>query len=443
VATVAEVRLWGRTIGAVSLEEGARIAAFQYDPAFLGSGIELSPITMPPSRRVYQFPSLPQVSFHGLPGLLADSLPDKFGNALIDAWLATQGRRPENFNAIERLCYIGVRGMGALEFAPAKGPPLRRSAKVQVDELVKLASQVLTHRASLQLSFAPGRRHDGLQELLRVGTSAGGARAKAIVAWNRDTHEVRSGQVKAPAGFDYWLLKFDGVSANKDKELEDPKGYTVIEYAYALMAADARIEMSECRLLEEGGRRHFMTRRFDRLNDGGKLHMQSLAALAHFDFNSAGAYSYEQAFDVIKRLGLPMRAREQQFHRMIFNVVARNQDDHVKNIAFLMDKTGAWSLSPAFDVTFAYNPTGLWTNHHQMTLNGKTDDFNRGDFNAVAQVAGLKRGRADAILAEVMNTVKEWPRYANTAGVPGSQRDKITQTLRLKFDRRGVLTSQR
>ncbi len=253
------------------------------------------------------FPPCREVSFHGLPGLLADSLPDKFGNALIDAWLATQGRRPESFNAVERLCYIGVRGMGALEFAPAKGPPLRRSAKVQVDELVKLASEVLTHRASLQVSFAPGRRHDGLQEMLRVGTSAGGARAKAIVAWNRDTNEVRSGQVKAPAGFDYWLLKFDGVSANKDKELEDPKGYTVIEYAYALMAADAGIEMSECRLMEEGGRRHFMTRRFDRLSDGGKLHMQSLAALAHFDFNSAGAYSYEQAFDVIKRLGLSMQ----------------------------------------------------------------------------------------------------------------------------------------
>jgi serine/threonine-protein kinase HipA len=442
VATVAEVRLWGRTIGAVSLEEGVRIAAFQYDPAFLASGIELSPITMPLSRRVYQFPSLPQVSFHGLPGLLADSLPDKFGNALIDAWLATQGGRPENFNAIERLCYIGVRGMGALEFAPAKGPPLRRSAKVRVDELVKLASQVLTHRDSLQLSFAPRRRHDGLQELLRVGTSAGGARAKAIIAWNRDTNEVRSGQVKAPAGFDYWLLKFDGVSANKDKELEDPKGYTVIEYAYALMAIDARIEVSESRLLEEGGRRHFMTRRFDRLSDGGKLHMQSLAALAHFDFNSAGAYSYEQAFDVIKRLGLSMRVREQQFRRMIFNVVARNQDDHVKNIAFLMDKAGAWSLSPAFDVTYAYNPTGLWTNRHQMTLNGKTDDFTREDFEAVAQVAGLKRGAPEASLTEVMDTVKEWPRYADTAGVLGSQRDKITRTLRLKFDRRGILTSQ-
>jgi serine/threonine-protein kinase HipA len=442
VAAVAEVRLWGRTIGAVSLEEGARICAFQYDPAFLASGIELSPITLPLSRQIYQFPSLAQASFHGLPGLLADSLPDKFGNALIDAWLATQGRRSETFNAIERLCYIGVRGMGALEFAPARGPPLRRSAKVNVDELVKLASQVLTHRGSLQVSFAPGRRHEGLQEMLRVGTSAGGARAKAIVAWNPETNEVRSGQVKAPAGFDYWLLKFDGVSANRDKELEDPKGYTVIEYAYALMAADAGIEMSECRLLEENGRRHFMTRRFDRLSDGGKLHMQSLAALAHFDFNSAGTYAYEQAFDVIKRLGLSMYAREEQFRRMIFNVAARNQDDHVKNIAFLMDKTGAWSLSPAFDVTYAYNPKGLWTSRHQMTINGKTDDFTGEDFSAVAQVAGLKRGRPETILTEVMDTIKEWPRYAKTAGVPGPQRDKIARTLRLKFDRRGNLTSQ-
>ena len=333
--------------------------------------------------------------------------------------------------------------MGALEFAPARGPPLQRSAKVNVDELVKLASEVLTHRASLQVSFAPGRRHDGLQEMLRVGTSAGGARAKAIVAWNRNSNEVRSGQVKAPAGFDYWLLKFDGVSANKDRELEDPKGYTVIEYAYALMAADAGIEMSECALMEEGGRRHFMTRRFDRLSDGGKLHMQSLAALAHFDFNSAGAYSYEQAFDVIKRLGLSIGAREQQFRRMIFNVVARNQDDHVKNIAFLMDKTGAWSLSPAFDVTYAYNPTGLWTRHHQMTINGKNDDFTREDFKAAAQVAGLKRGSPEAILSEVTDAVRGWPRYAKTAGVLGSQRDQITRSLRLKFDRRGILTSQR
>ncbi len=423
------------------MEDGTNYAAFQYAPAFLGSGIELSPITMPLSGQVYQFPSLAPATFHGLPGLLADSLPDKFGHALIDAWLATVGRRPESFNAVERLCYVGVRGMGALEFAPAQGPPLKASAKVNLDALVKLASDVLTHRTSLQVSFAPGRKHEGLKEILRVGTSAGGARAKAIIAWNRDTNEVRSGQVKAPEGFDFWLLKFDGVSANKDKELEDPKGYTVIEYAYALMAAEAGIDMSECRLMDENGRRHFMTRRFDRPSGGGKLHMQSLAALAHFDFNSAGAYSYEQAFDVIKRLDLPMRAREQQFRRMVFNIVARNQDDHVKNIAFLMDKAGAWSLSPAFDVTYAYNPTGLWTSRHQMTVNGKTDDFTLDDLKEVAKVAGLKRGREREILTDVRDKVKEWPRYAAAAGVPAGQRDRITRTLRLTVDRRGALKS--
>jgi serine/threonine-protein kinase HipA len=437
MATVAEVRLWGRTIGAVSLEDGARIAAFQYHPAFVASRIQLSPLVMPLSAQVYQFASLPEVSFHGLPGLLADSLPDRFGNVLIDAWLATQGRRPESFNAVERLCYIGVRGMGALEFAPVAGPPLGRSAKVQLDALVALASEVLTHRNSLQLSFAPDQRHVGLEQILRVGTSAGGARAKAIIAWNPQTNEVRSGQVKAPQGFGYWLLKFDGVSANRDKELEDPQGFTVIEYAYALMARDAGIEMSECRLLEEGGRRHFMTRRFDRQDDGGKLHMQSLAALAHFDFNTAGVYAYEQAFDVMKRLELPMRSLEQQFRRMLFNVVARNQDDHVKNIAFLMDKSATWSLSPAFDVTYAYNPTGVWTARHQMTINGKTDGFTLADFRSCAQIAGLRRGRDAEVLAEVTGAVEEWPRYAEEAGVIAQQRDHIARTLRLHFGSRG------
>ncbi|TLY60292.1 MAG: type II toxin-antitoxin system HipA family toxin [Gammaproteobacteria bacterium] len=431
MATVAEVRLWGRTIGAVSLEDGARAAAFQYEPAFVSSRIELSPLVMPLSVGVYQFPSLPEVSFRGLPGMLADSLPDRFGHALIDAWLATGGRRPESFNAVERLCYIGVRGMGALEYAPAIGPPLRASTKVSLDALVALASEVLTHRNSLEVSFAPGRRPEGLTEILRVGTSAAGARAKAIIAWNRETNQVRSGQVKAPPGFSYWLLKFDGVSANKDKELEDPQGYTVIEYAYSLMARDAGIEMTECRLLEEGGRRHFMTRRFDRESDGGKLHMQSLAALAHFDFNSAGVYGYEQAFDVMKRLALPMRSIEQQFRRMLFNVVARNQDDHVKNIAFLMDKSGAWSLSAAFDVTYAYNPAGLWTARHQMTINGKTDGFELADFRSCAQLAGLKRGREEELLAEVVAAVQEWPRYAHRAGVLAPQREQIGRTLRL------------
>lgn len=435
MATIAEVRLWGRRIAAVSSDEATGIAAFQYDPQFAHSGIEVSPIVMPLSSRIYVFPSLPQISFHGLPGLLADSLPDKFGNALINAWLATQGRTPESFNAVERLCYTGTRGMGALEFAPATGPRPRRSTKVQIDALVTLASDILTHRNAIRGSFTPEHRNGALQEILRVGTSAGGARAKAIIAWNPETNEVRSGQVTAPEGFGYWLLKFDGVSGNRDKELEDPKGYTVIEYAYSLMAKAAGIEMTECRLLEEGGRRHFMTRRFDRTSDGGKIHMQSLAALAHLDFNAAGAHSYEQAFDVIRRLKLPMHAVEQQFRRMVFNVVARNQDDHVKNIAFLMDQQGTWSLAPAFDLTYAYNPDGTWTKSHQMTINGKQDEFTLDDFRACAVTAGLKRGRADTILDEVRAAVVRWPEYAVEAEVRASQRDQIRSTLRLDFSR--------
>lgn len=433
MATVAEVRLWGSLIGAVSIEDDARVATFQYNPDFVPSAIQLSPVVMPLSQRLYQFPALPFGSFHGLPGLLADSLPDRFGSALIDAWLATQGRRPDSLNAVERLCYIGTRGMGALEFRPAIGPALQASAKISLDALVELASDVLTHRNSLQTSFSPKHRHISLTEILRVGTSAGGARAKAIIAWNPITQEVRSGQVKAPAGFGYWLLKFDGVSANKDKELEDPKGFTALEYAYALMARAAGITMSECRLLEEGQRRHFMTRRFDRLDDGSKLHMQSLAGLAHFDFNAAGAYSYEQAFDVMKRLELPMNSLEEQFRRMLFNIVARNQDDHVKNIAFLMDKTGAWTLSPAFDVTYAYNPQGQWTARHQMTINGKADNFEQEDFRACAETAGLKRGRDHEILAEVIQAVKEWPQFAQAAGVSKSQQHAVSQAHRLQF----------
>lgn len=435
MATIAAVRLWGRRIAAVSLDEATDVSAFQYDPEFAASGIEVSPIVMPLSRRIYTFPSLPRISFHGLPGLLADSLPDKFGNALIDAWLATQGRTPESFNPIERLCYTGTRGMGAIEFAPATGPRPRRSTRIRVDALVALASDILIHRDALRGSFTTEDRNDALQQILRVGTSAGGARAKAIIAWNPGTNEVRSGQVTAPEGFGYWLLKFDGVSGNRDKELADPKGYTVIEYAYSLMARSAGIEMTECRLLEEGGRRHFMTRRFDRTSDGGKIHMQSLAALAHLDFNAAGAHSYEQAFAVIRRLRLPMSAIDQQFRRMTFNVLARNQDDHVKNIVFLMNQRGEWSLAPAFDVTYAHNPDGRWTKNHQMTINGKQDGFTLEDFRACATTAGLKRGRAEAILDEVGAAVARWPEYAEEAGVLPSQRNPIRSALRLDLPR--------
>jgi serine/threonine-protein kinase HipA len=304
--TVAEVKLWGKTIGAVSWDNDAGRSNFQYDPGFAKSGIEIAPLTMPLSNRIYTFPALPRETFHGLPGLLADSLPDDFGNALINVWLATMGRSPESFNPVERLCYMGSRGMGALEYIPGKGPVDRTSKHINVDALVELVSEILSKRNEIQGSFATPGRESSLNQILQVGTSAGGARAKAIIAWNHETNEVRSGQVEAGEGFNYWLLKFDGVSGNKDKELEDPAGYGLIEYAYYLMAKAAGIKMMECRLLKENGRSHFMTKRYDRTDKGQKFHAQSFGAIEHYDFKKAGAYSYEQVFQTIRKLGLSM-----------------------------------------------------------------------------------------------------------------------------------------
>lgn len=432
MSTTAKVNLWGRTIGAVSLEDGAVTATFEYDRAFINSGIEVAPLMMPLSSRLYSFPSLQPETFHGLPGLLADSLPDRFGNMLLDAWLARSGRMPESFNAVERLCYTGSRGMGALEYAPATRLTAPGDSRIEVDKLIELASEVLTHRNNLQGWLHQEEKETALQDILRVGTSAGGARAKAVIAWNPKTNEVRSGQVKAGSGFEYWLMKFDGVSGNKDKELEDPKGYGAIEHAYCRMAIDAGITMSPCRLFEENGRRHFMTKRFDRLDGGGKLHMQSLCGMAHYDFNQAGAYGYEQALQVIRRLELPMAAINEQFRRMVFNIVARNQDDHVKNIAFLMDRSGNWSLSPAFDMTYSYQPSGKWTSSHQMTMNGKRSGFTLEDFKACANSASMKRGRAETIINEVRDVVARWRDYADESRVNPEQRDKIHAALSLE-----------
>jgi len=428
---IAEVRLWERTIGAISLPDGETTARFQYAADFAQSGIELAPITMPLREEPYQFPALARGTFHGLPGMLADSLPDRFGNALIDAWLATQGRTPGSFSAVERLCYTGSRGMGALEFRPTRGPRARVAREIDVDELVRLAGEVLTHRENFRGHLDDRGRADALRDILSVGTSAGGARAKAVIAWNSTTNEVRSGQVPAGKGFDYWLLKFDGVPGNMDKEQQDPKGFGAIEYAYHLMARAAGITMSDCRLLEENGRRHFMTRRFDRLAGGAKLHMQTLGALAHFDFNQAGAHAYEQAILTIRQLALPMSAIEEMYRRMAFNIVARNQDDHVKNIAFLMDQSGAWSLAPAYDVTYSYNPAGDWTATHQMTMNGKRDAFTIEDFKACEKTSQMKRGRGETILNEVIDSVKRWPEFATQAGLADDWRDRIGRTHRV------------
>lgn len=430
MTTVAEVRLWGSAIGAVSVNGPGETATFEYTSAFRHSAIEVAPLTMPLAQPIHTFPELPRESFHGLPGMLADALPDRFGNAVIDAWLAAQGRLPGEMDAVERLCFTGTRGMGALEFRPSLGPRSQESTPVNVDALVALASEVLSSREHLQVSLADPQKEQALGEILRVGASAGGARAKAVIAWNSATNEVRSGQVRAPAGFEYWLLKFDGVSNNRDRDLADPQGFGAIEYAYSLMARAAGIRMSECRLFEENGRRHFMTRRFDRFPDGDKLHMQSLGALAHFDFNSPGGHSYEQAIAVIRRLGLPMDDVEEQFRRMVFNVIARNQDDHVKNIAFLMDRRGSWSLSPAFDVMYAFNPSGTWTASHQLSLAGKRDGFTFDDFKAVAKTASMKRGRAATITTEVADAVTRWREFATNAGVPPAQIGMIAKAHR-------------
>lgn len=417
MSTVAEVRLWGRTIGAVSVNRPGQVATFEYTTEFRRSGIEVSPIMMPLANQIYSFPDLAKESFHGLPGMLADALPDKFGSSVIDAWLAAQGRLPQDIDAVERLCYTGARGIGALEFKPARGPQSKQSTPLKIDALVQLASEVLSNRENLHASFADPHKEQALREILRVGASAGGARAKAVIAWNPASNEVRSGQATAPPGFGYWILKFDGVSNTHVHDLAEPQGFGAIEYAYSLMAKSAGITMPECRLFEENGRRHFMARRFDRLEGGEKLHMQSLGALAHFDFNNPLAHSYEQAFVIIRRLNLSMDDIEEQFRRMVFNVIARNQDDHVKNIAFLMDKNGKWSLSPAFDMAYAYNPSGSWTAKHQMSLAGKRDGFTFDDFKLVAQTASMKRGRAEIITREVMKAVAQWRDFATTAGV--------------------------
>ena len=430
----AEVKLWGRTIGAVVWDEARSFGVFEYTPRFISSGIEIAPQTMPLRSGVFDFPELPRRTFKGLPGLLADSLPDKFGNLLINRWLAEQGRPADSMNSVERLCYIGTRGMGALEFSPSAFSPDGVGRKIDIASMVDLASAVLNDR--LRLNGVLGGEHDAetLREILRIGTSAGGARAKAVLAWNPATGEFRSGPIKADTGFQHWLLKFDGVSGNADKELADPLGFGRLEYACYLLATSAGVDMMPSRLHEEGGRAHFMTKRFDRTDNAEKLHMLSLGAMRHFDFNLPRAYSYEQAIETMRYLNLGHDALEQQVRRTFVNVVIRNQDDHVKNIAYLMNKSGRWTLSPAFDVAYAYNPDGEWTSQHQMSLNGKTTDFQTEDLLAFAKYADLKTAKAKSILAEVLNAARDWPKYVAEAGVPRQLADGAYRGFRLDVD---------
>jgi len=409
----------------VAWDNDRRLARFEYDPAFIRRNLQVSPIALPLQSGIFSFPNLNPDTFHGLPGLLADVLPDRFGNRIIDVWLARQGRSAADFSPVERLCYMGSRGMGALEFKPALGPQARKAVPIEVAELTQLASDILQHRTHWAVNLK-GAKAQALNTIIRVGTSAGGNRAKAVIAWNPRTQEMLSGQIAAPEGFEHWILKFDGVN---DEVLGDPQGFGRVEYAYSKMAQAAGISMMPCRLLEEGGRAHFMTRRFDRSDAGEKVHMQSLCALAHYDFNAAGEYGYEQAMAVIQQLNLGHPALQEMFRRMAFNVAARNQDDHTRNIAFLMDQNGAWRLSPAFDVVWAYNPSGLWTNRHQMSIGGKRDDFTREDLLSVSGQFGIKG--ASEILDQVIDTVSQWPTFAADAEVPAELAQKIAASHRM------------
>ena len=419
----ANIKLWGDLVGVVSWNEQRNLAFFEYDKKFADKRLEISPLKMPLNENVvYSFPELNIETFKGLPGLLADSLPDKFGNALINKWLSEQGRDTNSYNPIERLLYQGQRGMGALEFEPAERFVSNVSSKIELQSLIEVARRALSDKSELHTGL---QSEEELKQIIKVGTSAGGARAKAVIAYNEQTGEIRSGQLNAPQGFTHWLIKLDGVT---NQELGDPEHFGKIEYAYYQMVADCGIEMSESHLLKDGSRCHFLTRRFDRTDNGEKLHLQTLCGLAHFDFNLPGAYSYEQLFQTMRSLRLPYSDAEQMYRRMVFNVTARNQDDHTKNFSFLMNKNGVWRLAPAYDMTFAYNPTGDFTAQHQLSIAGKRNNFTRADLLQLAEQMNIKK--PNELINEVISAVSNWKKYAKNVDIPAKIIDFIGKTHR-------------
>jgi len=422
---VIKITLWNQELGALSWNKEKNFASFEFFPSFLSKGLDVSPVHMPVTSsvgKIYSFPNLNEDTFKGLPGMLSDVLPDDFGNRLIDQWLVLNNIPKSDFTPLDRLCYIGSRGMGALEFQPAKHVAHKTSTALEVDKLAQLAEKVLNTREKLHLNLSETNH---LNELIKVGTSAGGQRAKAIIAYNAKTGEIRSGQTNVPNGFEHYMFKFDGVS---DATLGDPRGYGRIEYAYYLMAIDCGITMEKSLLFEEHGRAHFMTRRFDRVEGNQKVHMQTLCSLAHFDYKSPGAYSYENAFEVMRKLRLPHTDAIELYKRMVLNVVARNQDDHTKNISFLMNKKGVWRLSPAYDITYSYNPAGIWTSMHQMSINGKRDNFDIKDLSAVGEKISYKNHKET--IEQIMSVVSNWNYYADKAGIPKKQADMLAKTFR-------------
>ena len=426
------VNIWNNRVGAIAWDVSTRLGSFEFEPSFFNNNWDLAPLKLPLSEargRVFTFPELrDSMAFKGLPGMMADSLPDRYANALLNTWLTRRGRPSNSLNPVEMLCFIGKRGMGAIEFEPAYPQVADSSTKIEINDLVKIANDILSGRQDFSASLSESEEK-ALLDILKIGTSAGGARAKAVIAFNPDSNEVRSGQVTAPIGFTHWLIKFDGVT---DSQFGATDGYGRVEMAYHRMAKAVGIEMTECRLLEENGRAHFMTRRFDREPGKGKFHVQSFSAMQHYDFNEVNTYSYEQLFETMRLLGLPYPQAEQLFRRMVFNVISRNCDDHTKNFAFIMDKSGQWNLSPAFDVCHSYRPGSAWVSQQSLSINGKHKNITREDILSLARQMNIKK--SGSIITQVNETVNKWPEYAEETMVNPAIRDAINKTLIILTD---------
>lgn len=428
---VAEVKIWGELVGAVSWNEETGLASFEYSPDFKKLNWDLAPLKMPvsSSRKVITFPELRKVrnsefdTFKGLPGLLADVLPDKYGNQLINMWLAQQGRPQDSMNPVEMLCFIGTRGMGALEFEPVTFMENKRAFSIEIKSLVDIAQKILSHREAFTANLQKDEEKAVL-EILKIGTSAGGARPKAVIAYNEKTGEVKSGQTKAPIGFEHWLIKLDSVS---DVQLGVSKGYGRVEMAYYNMATACGIEMMSSKLLEENGRAHFMTKRFDREGGGIKHHIQTFCALKHFDYNLVTSFSYEQLFQTMRELKLSYADAEQMYRRMVFNVIARNCDDHTKNFSFRLKKGGRWELTPAYDVCHAYKPDHRWVSQHALSINGKRNAITKDDLLIIGR--SIKNKKAAIIIEEICETVSQWKKFADDVNVLPEIRDEIYKTL--------------
>lgn len=437
---VIRVNYLDHEVGAASFDTETGIGAFQYQPSFIKSGIELAPLTMPLTNKIYSFPSLNFDTFRGLPGLIADALPDDFGNAVLNAWVASRGLSPNDITPLQRLQYTGKRGMGALEFTPAtQVKSLNASQSIDVESLVGIAQEVLDNRNNFSLNIAQNGKedHEAMLALLSVGISAGGARPKAVIALSEDFTQVRSGQTTVPDGFTHYLIKFDGVNEHHQHQetFGDPMGFGAMEYVYSLMANACGIKMMPCHLLAEGSRQHFITQRFDRMGNE-KIHIQTLNGIAHVDFKKPGSFSYAELFGVARQLGLPATDAEQLFRRMVFNIVARNHDDHAKNFAFLLPSNPPgnhkWQLAPAYDLAYSYKPGSPWVNSHWMSLNGKRDHFCREDFYSLESLSPLfKRRKIDQIIDETIEQVSLWTPLAKTHDVPSSLIREVSSNLRL------------